>query len=392
MTRTPPSDDPVARLPPLPANKGHLLCSGWRTSLPILASDNGDPMDGGDTVASPPCVRDDSGFLMALSATGSRMTPPHLAVVIEGTPVVPGRLQENWYAGGSYSFSEDKDSQPLLDLPEVLEATRATASKPNMAAALAPNNLDAVLAADLESEHRCNRKFNSNMTALHGRNLQVELNLSDVCGDIALIRGDTQRLTSKSAALVELNKATHLAVESNVSNFLQAMEANVAQNRQSLEAHMASFQLYVEEANKNIASITETHTQFMADMQTKLQSLFDWMKYLKKTFKDIPVPVTNHLNKTVPQVIALVVDRTLPTTLASALKNTISPTLKTVMDDTITNSITLLLEGSFMNFTAKISLISTDMAQAVRDLVASAEAPLLECYSAVQEDYSACKA
>ncbi len=290
------------------------------------------------------------------------MTPPHLVVVIEGTPVVPGRLQENRYASGSYSSSEDKDSQPLLDLPEVLEATTATASKPNMAAALAPNDLDAILAAVLESEHHRNHEFNANMIALCGRNLQVELNLSDAHGDIALICGDTRHLTSKSATLVELNKATNLAVESNVSNFLQAMEVNAAQNRQALEAHTASFQLYVEEANKNIASIIETHTQSMADMQTKLQSLFDWIKYLKKTFKDVPACVNNHLNKTVPQVIASVVDWTLPTTLVLALKDTISPTLKMVMDNTITNSIALLLEGSFMDFMAEFYSVSMDMA------------------------------
>jgi hypothetical protein len=95
MTCTPLSDDPMARLPPSPANKGHLLCSGWRTSLPVLAGDNGDPTNGGDTIACPPHIRDDSEFLMALrddgkflmasSATGPHTTPPHLAVVVEGT-------------------------------------------------------------------------------------------------------------------------------------------------------------------------------------------------------------------------------------------------------------------------------------------------------------------
>jgi hypothetical protein len=273
----------------------------------------------------------------------------------------------------------------------VLKATTAAASKPNRAAASALDDLDAVLAAVLESEHRSNRKFNTNMMALRGRNLHA-LNLSDVCGDIALICGDMRCLRTKSATLVELNKATCLIVESNVSNFLQAMEANAAQNHQALEAHMASFQLYVKEANKNIASITKTHTQSMADMQTKLQSLFDWMKYLKKTFQDVLARVINHLGKMVPQVIASVVDRTLPSTLATALKDMISPTLKTVMDDTITNSIALLLEGSFTDFMAKFSSIGMDMARAVCNSVASAKAPLLECYSAVQEDYSACKA
>jgi hypothetical protein len=307
MTHTPSSDDPTAWLPPLPANEGHLLCLGRRTSLPILAGDNGDPTDGGDTIASPPRVRDDGEFfmaswddgefLMASSATGPCTTPPHLAVVVEGTSVAPGRLQENWYVGGSYSSSEDNNSQPLLDLPEVLEAATAAASTTNMATALAPEDLEAVLAAVLESEHHRNCNFDANMTALRGRNIQVERNLSDVCGDIALIRGDTSRFMTKSVALVELNKATCLAVASSVSGFLQAMEAskaqhrqalevnaaqnrqapevNAAQNRQALEAHKASFQQYVKEANKSIVTSTVAHTQSMTDMQTKIHSLFD---------------------------------------------------------------------------------------------------------------------
>jgi hypothetical protein len=130
----------------------------------------------------------------------------------------------------------------------------------------------------------------------------------------------------------------------------------------------------------------------MTDMQTKLHSLFNRMKYLKKIFKDILAHITDHLDKMVPQVIAPVVDWTLPITLSTALKDTISPTLKTVLDNTITNSIALLMEGSFTDFMTQFSLIGTDMAQAVHNSVASAEAPLLECYSAVQEDYSACKA
>jgi hypothetical protein len=115
---------------------------------------------------------DDGKFLMALSATGLLMTPPHLEGVVEGTSVVPGRLQENWYTGGSYSSSEEDDSQPLLDLPDVLEAATATASTTDMATALAPKDLEAVLAAVSESEHR-HCKFDANMTTLRRCNIQV---------------------------------------------------------------------------------------------------------------------------------------------------------------------------------------------------------------------------
>jgi hypothetical protein len=91
-------------------------------------------------------------------------------------------------------------------------------------------------------------------------------------------------------------------------------------------------------------------------------------------------------------VIASAVDRTLPTTLATVLQESLSPTIKKVMDDTISDSFTSLLEGSFTDFTEKCSSVSTDVARVMRDVVASAEAPLLERYLAVQEDYTACKA
>ncbi len=233
------------------------------TSVPITAGNQGDSTGGGDTVSSPPCVRDDGGFLLASLVTGPRTTPAHLSVTVEGTPIVQG--QENPYAGGLYSSSEDEDnSPPLLDLSAVLEASTASASTSGMTAAAAPKDLDTVLDAVLDSENRRNRVFDANMTALRGRNLQVELTLSDVRRDITLICEDTNPITSKSIALVDLNKSTCLAVESNVSAFLKAMEANAA-----------SFWLYIEKANENLATIAGNHTQAMTDMQGKLKSIFD---------------------------------------------------------------------------------------------------------------------
>jgi hypothetical protein len=222
MSRKSLADTPEAPSPPPPVH-GHHLCSGRRvTSVPITAGDQGDPTGGRDTVSSPPPIRDDGRFLLASLATGPRMTPTHLAVMVEGTPIVPG--QENPYAGGLYSSSEDKDdSPPLLDLPAVLEASTAAASMAGMTAAMASKDLDTVLDAVLESENRRNRVFDANMTALRGHNLQVELTLSDVRGDITLICEDTNRITSESIALVELNKSTCLAVESNASAFLGCM-------------------------------------------------------------------------------------------------------------------------------------------------------------------------
>jgi hypothetical protein len=312
---------------------------------------------------------------MASLARGPRTTPPHLAVVVEGTPTVPGTLQQgNRYTGGLYSSSEDKDdSPPLVDLPAVLTMSTAAVSTTGVIAATAPEHLKDVLAAVLEAEHRRNRKFNANMTALDGRDSRLERMLSDVRGDIAIIREDTTRITSKSIALLELNKITCLAVASNMTDFLQSVEATEVRNRQALEAYKQS-----------ITVITKAHNDAMENMQRQLQSSFNRMKHLEQMFKDVPAHVTDHLDKTVPAVIASVVNQTLPATLATALQDTISPSLKTVIDDTITDSVASLLEGSFTKFTAKFSLIGTDMAHTLCDLVASAEAPLQERYSAVQ--------
>ena len=197
--------------------------------------------------------------------------------------------------------------------------------------------------------------------------------LSDVRGDITIIQEDTTRIISKSIALVELNKITCLAVASNMTDFLQSVEATEVRNRQALEAYKQS-----------IMVITEAHNNAMENMQRQLQSSFDQMKHLERTYKDVPMHVTDHFNKTVPAVIASVVNQTLPATLATALQDTISPSLKTVIDDTITDSVASLLEGSFTEFTAKFSSIGTDMARTERNLVASAQAPLQERYSAVQ--------
>jgi hypothetical protein len=188
-----------------------------------------------------------------------------------------------------------------------------------MTAAAAPKDSDTVLDAVLELENRRNRVFDANMTALCRRNLQVELTLSDVRGDIALICEDTNRITSESIAIVELNKSTRLVVESNASAFLQAMEANAA-----------SFWLYVEKANKNLATIAGNHTQAMTNMQGKLKSSFDRMKYLEKTFASILECVTNHLDATLPAILTKVVGKALMPSLTTMVTESLPPTMASV--------------------------------------------------------------
>ncbi len=181
MSRKSLADTPEAPLLPLPVHEGHRLRLGRLTSHPITAGDQGDPTSGGDTASPPPRVRDDEEFLMASSATGPLTTPPHLAVVVEETPTVPGPLQQgNRYAGGSYSSSEDKDnSPPLVDLPAVLTTSMAAVSTTGVIAAAAPEHLEDVLATVSEAEHRRNREFNANMMALDGRDSRLRRMWSD---------------------------------------------------------------------------------------------------------------------------------------------------------------------------------------------------------------------
>ena len=227
-------------------------------SLPITTGDQGDP----NTDSPPPSVGVEDGFLLASSASGLRTTPLDRSTVVASTPLWQHQcFAVGWV--GSPSSSEDKDDSPpllsVLETPVLREVSTVAASSLGLIAAAPPDNLDAILAA-----------------------------LSDVRGDIGLICEDTHRLTSESAALVELNRSTRLAVNSNMSAFLRALEDSKAQTRNALDAHRASFVQYIGEANRSITAITTAHTQSMTDMQSKLQGLFDRMQYLERTFKDVP--------------------------------------------------------------------------------------------------------
>jgi hypothetical protein len=70
---------------PPPVREGQRLRLGRMRALPITAGDQGDPPGGDDT--DPPGVGDDAGFTLASPASGPRMTPTRLAVVVEGTPL-----------------------------------------------------------------------------------------------------------------------------------------------------------------------------------------------------------------------------------------------------------------------------------------------------------------
>jgi hypothetical protein len=342
--------------PPPPEREGHRLRSGLMRALPITAGDQGDPPGGNDTASSPPGVRDDAGFTLDLSARGSCMTPTRvadagftlassasgprttnagctanagftlalsasgpcttptrLAVVVEGTPL----QQTNRYAGGSYSSSEDEDdSPPLLDLPAVLDQFAATPSMGDMAAASAPDTVEAVM--------------------------QI---LSDV-------RGDINRLSSGSNALVELNRSTRLAVadvskstlalSDTMADFLRSVESTEALHRQALEAsetrHRQALAAYRTSFEQSLKDITAVHTKTMDDMQSKVKSSFDRMKYLEKMFASVPERITNHL------------DVQLPAILTDAVGKAITPTLRTVLTEYLPPTMASVLEGPLANF------------------------------------------
>ncbi len=146
-----------------------------------------------------------------------------------------------------------------------------------------------------------------------------------------------------------------------MSAFLQAMEANVA-----------SFWLYVEKANENLATIAGNHTQAMTNMQGKLKSSFDWMKYLKKTFASNPERVTNHL------------DATLPAILTKVLGKALTPSLTTMVTESLPPTMASVLEGSFTDFQSRFdSAISAGTTQQVRELLETATDSRISEHTAV---------
>ena len=353
-----------------------------------MAGDQGDPPGGDDTASSDDAgfpldsstsnagCTIDAGFTLVLLASGTRTTPTCLAVVVEGTPL----RQTNSYAGSSYSSSEEKDdSPPLLDLPAVLEQFAATTSTGDMAAASAPDTLEAVLAAMTESERRRNSAFDTNMAALGGRHSRLVQILSDVHWDI-------NRLSLESTALVELNKSTRLAVadvskstlavSATMADFLrsvestealhrQALEASETRNRQALAAYRTSFE-------QSLKDITAVHTETMDDMQSKVKSCFDRMKYLEKTFASVPGRITNHL------------DIQLPAILTNAVGKAITPTLTTVLTEYLPPTMASVLEGSLADFRSSFdSTVGADLTLQMREFLEDAMDSRIQEHSAV---------
>jgi hypothetical protein len=203
------------------------------------------------------------------------------------------------------------------------------------------------------------------MAALGGRHSRLVQMMSDV-------RGTISRLLSESNALIELNKSTRLTVADitrgtqtvadTMANFLHSVEATETQHRQALEAsetrnHQA-LAAYRTSFEQSLKDITGVHAKTMDDMQLKVKSSFDRMKYLEKTFASVPERITTHLDVQLPAILTDFVGRAITPTLAAVLTESLPPTMASV------------LEGSLADFWSRFN--SADSTLQVRNLLEAA--------------------
>jgi hypothetical protein len=321
MSHTSSTNAPKTLSPPTPAYEGHLRL-GRARSLPVTAGNQGDPKEGTN---NPPGIRDVDGFLLALSASGPRTTPMDRAMVVEGTPL----RQRNSFAVGPYSFLDDEDGSPtLLSEPE---PSAASASTGTMAAAFNPAAVAAALAEILELNiqllaNNClrSRDYNTNMATVGGRLSQFEQIFSEVNESIGMV-------WAESVSLVTLNKHTSTVVDNSIADFIRTMENNAKKKAAALEDY-----------NQRTLAMTAAHLKSIGDMQAKLQGSFDRMKYLMKTFQDVPGLITTHLEAQLPAILTNVVGTAL------------APTLTTVLNKCLPCTMTDVLEGSLMDFQSRL--------------------------------------
>jgi hypothetical protein len=295
---------------------------GWARSLPVTAGNQGDPKERTNT---PPGVRDVDGFLLASLASGQRTTPMDRAMVVEGTPL----RQRNSFAVGPYSLSDDEDGSPtLLSEPE---PSAASASTGTMAAAFNPAAVAAALAEILESSSQLlandrlrSCDYDTNMATFGGCLSRFERIFSKVNESIGVIWAD-------SASLVTLNKHTSTVVDNSIADFIWTMENNATKNAAALEDY-----------NQRTLAMTAAHLKSIGDMQVKLQGSFDRMKYLEKTFQDVPGLITTHLEAQLPAILTNVVGTAL------------APTLTTVLNKCLPRTMTDVLEGSLTDFQSRL--------------------------------------
>jgi hypothetical protein len=77
--------------------------------------------------------------------------------------------------------------------------------------------------------------------------------------------------------------------------------------------------------------MAEVHTKSIGDMQAKLQSSFDRMKYLERTYQNVPGLVTTHLEDRLPAILTNVVGKALAPALTTVLTECLPPTMAEVL-------------------------------------------------------------
>jgi hypothetical protein len=278
-------------------------------------------------------------------------------MVVEGTPL----QQNNRFALGTPSSSEDEEDSPLLLSEREPSVATASMSTSTMAAKFSHEKVESALAEIAESnrqmvalEGQCNRDYESNMASLGGRHSRVEQMFSAVSEHIGVV-------WAESSSLVVMNRDICTMVGDSMATFLRTMEINDQKYRDAwADTDLKNKQAWAA-YEQRVLAMTEMHTKSISDnsksisdMQVKLQSSFDRMKYLEQK-------VQTHLEDRLPVILTAVVDKAL------------APTLTTVLTECLPPTITLVLEGSLADFKSQFgSAGGTASTQQVREVLEAA--------------------
>ena len=193
-----------------------------------------------------------------------------------------------------------------------------------MAAQFSHETVETALAeiADLNrqmvaSERQRNRDYDSNMASLGGRHSRVEQMFLDVSEHIGLVR-------SESSSLVVMTRDVRTVVSDSMATFLRTLEINDQKYRDVCAATDQKNQQAWAAYELRALAMHEIHTKNISDMQVKLQSSFDRMKYLEKN-------VQAHLEDRLPVILTAVVDKALAPTLTTVLAECLPPTITSVL-------------------------------------------------------------
>jgi len=290
------------------------------------------------------------------------------AMVVEGTPL----QQNNRFALGTPSSLEDEEDSPLLLSEREPSVATASMSTSTMAAKFSHETVEFALAEIAESnrqmvasERQHNRDFDSNMASLGGRHSPLEQMFLNVSKHIGVV-------WAESSSLVVMNRDIRTMVGDSMATFFRTMEINDQKYRDAWADTDLKNQQAWATYEQRVLAMSEMHTKSISDnsksisdMQVKLQSSFDWMKYLEQK-------VQTHLEDRLPVILTAVVDKAL------------APTLTMVLTECLPPTITSVLEGSLADFQSQFgSAGSTALTQKVWDLLEAAADSRISEHSAV---------